>query len=168
LAFIALFIFTASGQEGQAVAARGLLRNVRVEQTMPRNTVTLSPHATVGQAASLAMSGHRPDFAVVDAYSHQLLGVVHSSEVARAMERGQWHQPMTEIMQPVQNVPTVTLNTTLAEVQDRLAAASSRIAAVYDGPLFQGLISLDDVYRAFRFLSRGGSATQRTAWGTSR
>jgi Zn-dependent protease len=168
LAFIALFIFTASGQEGQAVAARGLLRNVRVGQSMPRDTVTLSPHATVGQAASLAMGGHRLNFAVVDPYSHQLLGVVHSSEVAHAMERGQWHQPMSEIMQPVQNVPTVTLNTTLAEVQDRLAAASSRVAAVYDGPLFQGLISLDDIYRVFRFLSRGGSAAQRTAWGTSR
>jgi Zn-dependent protease len=168
LAFIAFFIFMASGQEGQAVAARGLLRNVRVAQSMPRNTVTLSPYATVGQAASLAMGGHRLNFAVVDPYSHQLLGVVHSSEVARAMQRGQWHQPMTEIMQPVQNVPTVTLNTTLAEVQDRLAAASSHVAAVYDGALFQGLISLDDVYRAFRFLSRGGSTTQRTAWGTSR
>jgi Zn-dependent protease len=168
LAFIAFFIFMASGQEGQAVAARGLLRNVRVGQSMPRNTVTLSPYATVGQAASLAMGGHRLNFAVVDPYSHQLLGVVYGSEVARAMQRGQWHQPMTEIMQPVQNVPTVTLNTTLAEVQDRLAAASSRVAAVYDGPLFQGLISLDDVYRAFRFLSRGGSAAQRTAWGASR
>lgn len=170
LAFIALFIFAASGQEGEAVAARGLLRNVRVGQALSgnSNSVTLSPHATVGQAASMAMSGYRPDYAVVDPYSRQLLGVVSSDDVARAMGRGQWHQRMTEIMQPIQNVPTVTLSTTLSEVQEKLTAASSRVAAVYDGHLFQGLISLEDLYRVFRFLSRSGPTAQQTAWGASR
>jgi Zn-dependent protease/CBS domain-containing protein len=168
LAFIAFFIFVASGQEGEAVAARSLLRNVRVGQTLSRNTVALSPYATVGQAASMVMGSYRPDFAVVDPNSRQLLGVVNSRDVARAAEQGQWYRRMVEIMQPVQNVPTVTLNTTLTEVQDKLATASSRVAAVYDGPLFHGLISLDDVYRVFRFLSRSGPDMQRTGWVASR
>lgn len=167
LAFIALFIFTASGQEGQAVAMRGLLRRVRVGQALSRDNVTLSPYATVGQAASMAMGGHRPDLAVLDPYSRQLLGVVSSGDVARAMERGQWGQRLVEIMRPVQQVPAVTPNTTLAEVQDKLAAAASRVAAVYDGPSFRGLISLDDVHRVFQFLSRSGPAVGRKAWGTS-
>jgi Zn-dependent protease len=156
LVFIALFIFMASGQEGQAVAARDLLRQVRVGQTMPRNSVVLSPYATVGQAASTMMGGSRPNFAIVDPDSHQLLGVASSSDVARAAEGGEWHMRMTDIMQPVHHVPAVTLNTTLAEVQDKLAEASSRVAAVYDGPLFRGLIGLEDVQRVFQFLSRQG------------
>jgi Zn-dependent protease/CBS domain-containing protein len=167
LAFIALFIFTASGQEGAAVAARSVLRNVRVGQTLAQNTATLSPGTTVGQAASLAASGHRPDFAVLDPHSRRLLGVVSRADLARAVERGQWYRGVTEMMQPVQNVPSVTLNTTLAEVQERLAQASGRVAAVYDGQLFQGLISLDDVRRAFYFLSRGASTTRRPAWEIS-
>ena len=60
----------------------------------------------------------------------------------------------------------VTPNTPLSEVNDQLAEASSRVAAVYDGPFFQGLISTDDVRRVFQFLSRGGSA--RPTWGVSR
>jgi Zn-dependent protease len=163
LVFIALFIFMASGQEGQAVAARGLLRQVRVGQTMPRNSVVLSPYATVGQAASTMIGGSRPNFAIVDPDSRQLLGVASSSDVARAMEGGQWHMRMTDIMQPVHHVPAVTLNTTLAEVQDKLAEASSRVAAVYDGPLFRGLIGLEDVQRVFQFLSRQGSVAGQKA-----
>jgi Zn-dependent protease len=166
LAIIALFIFTASGQEGDAVAARSLLRQVRVEQAWSRNTASLSPYATVGQLASMAMTDYRPDFAVLDPHTRQLLGVVHRDDVARAMQRGQWQRPVSEIMGPVQSVPSVTLSSTLAEVQDKLAAASSRIAAVYDGPFFQGLISLYDVQRAFQFLSRSGQLGQRLGWET--
>jgi Zn-dependent protease/CBS domain-containing protein len=168
LAIIALFIFGASGQEGQAVAARSLLRRVRVGQTLPQNTTTVPPYATIGQVASMAMNGSRSNFAVLDPYSHKLLGVASSGDMIQAMERGQWHESIAEIMQPVHRVPSVYLNTTLAEVQDKLAEASSRIAAVYDGPLFRGLISLEDVQRAFQFLSHTGSAAGGSAWMPSR
>lgn len=168
MAIIALFIFNASGQEGQAVAARGLLRQVAVGQSWSRNTAALPPYATVGQVASMAMSGYGSDFAVLDPQSRQLLGVVQRADVARALKHGQWQRSMAELMRPVQNVPSVTLHTNLAEVQDKLADASSRIAAVYDGPFFQGLISLEDVQRAFQFLARGGGYTgQRLGWETS-
>jgi hypothetical protein len=48
-----------------------------------------------------------------------------------------------------------------------LAEASSRVAAVYDGPFFQGLISLEDVRRVFQFVSRGGSVAGRPSWETT-
>ena len=165
LAMIAVFIFTASGQEGQAVATRGVLREVRVSQALSRNTVSLSPSATVGQAAAMVMRGHRADFAVVDPFSRQLLGVVSSSDVARAVDRNQWSSPLSDVMRPAERLPKVTPNTPLSEVNDQLAEASSRVAAVYDGPFFQGLISTDDVRRVFQFLSRGGSA--EPTWGAS-
>ncbi len=104
---------------------------------------------------------------MVDAYSRQLLGVVSSNEVARAVERNQWYSPMSEIMRPAGDVPRVTPNTPLLELQDKLEHGSSRVAAVYDGPFFQGLISLEDVRRVFQFLSRGGSVAGRPAWKTS-
>jgi Zn-dependent protease/CBS domain-containing protein len=163
LALIALFIFTASGQEGAAVIAKSRLRNVRAGQALNRNTVSLSPNATVGQAASMVMRGNRSDFAVVDPYSRQLLGVVSNSDVTQAVERNQWYSLMSEIMRPAGQVPRVTLNTPLLELQDKLEDGSSHVAAVYDGPFFQGLISLEDVRRVFQFLARGGWA----AWKTS-
>jgi Zn-dependent protease len=162
LAFIALFIFTASVQEGQAVEVRNLLRGVPAGQVLVRNRVALSPYATVGQAASMAMGNGQPDFAVLDPDSHQFLGVVHRGDVTRAVEHNQWYRRLTEMMQPARLVPAVTLNTPLSEVDEKLAQASSRVAAVYDGPFFRGLISREDVYRALRFLARGAAA-QRPA-----
>ncbi len=167
LAFIALFIFTASGQEGAAVSVKSRLRTVRVGQALNRSTVSISPSATVGQAATTVMRGNQPDFAVVDPFSRQLLGIVSSGDVTRAVERNQWHSPMSEIMRPAGDVPRVTPNTSLLELQDKLEHGSSRVAAVYDGPFFQGLISLEDVRRVFQFLARGGSMARRPATSPS-
>jgi Zn-dependent protease/CBS domain-containing protein len=167
LALIALFIFTASGQEGQAVAAKSLLRNVPAGQALPRNTVTLSSDTTVGQAASMATRGSGPEIAVLDPHNRQFLGVVSRGDVAKAVRQDRWYTPMTEIMQPAGIVPRVTPNTTLAEVYDQLTEGSIQVAAVYDGPFFRGLISLDDIGRAFQLLSQRGSASQRPAWETS-
>ena len=122
--------------------------------------------ATAG-AGGVAGAGGEPEFAVVDPCSRQLQGIVGSSDVAQAVERNQWASPLSDIMRPAGEVPTVTSNTPLLEVQDKLAQGSSRVAAVYDGPFFQGLISTDDVRRVFRFISRGGSLTERASWKTS-
>jgi len=161
LAFIALFIFTASGQEGAAVSAKSRLRNVRGGQALNRNTISISPSATVSQAVTAVMRGNQPDFAVVDPFSRQLLGIVSSSDVTQAVERNQWYSPMSDIMRPAGDVPRVTPNTSLLELQDKLERGSSRVAAVYDGPFFQGLISLEDIRHVFQFLAR------RPAWKTS-
>ncbi len=113
------------------------------------------------------MRGNQPDFAVVDPFSRQLLGIVSSGDVTRAVERNQWHSRMSEIMRPAGDVPRVTPNTSLLELQDKLEHGSSRVAAVYDGPFFQGLISLEDVRRVFQFLARGGSMARRPATSPS-
>jgi Zn-dependent protease/CBS domain-containing protein len=166
LAFIALFIFTASGQEGQAAAMRGLLSNVQVKQTLPNNRVMLSPEATVAQVTSMALEGNQANLAVVDAASGELLGVVHAREVARSADLNEWHKTMRELMSPVEGVPKVTLGSTLAEVFDSLTQASSRVAAVYEGIRFYGLIGWEDVWRVYRYLSRNNGAGQQPAWRT--
>jgi len=164
LALIAVFIFFVGGQEGQAVATRGILRRARVAQALTNNAVALSPEATVGQVASLMMSSRQSDFAVLDPASGQLLGVTTSHNVARAMEQGRWRSGVAEIMQQARNIPTIALNASLDELQEKLVQTSSRVAAVYDGLYFRGLISLEDVYRVFQFLSQSGSSRRRIGW----
>jgi Zn-dependent protease/predicted transcriptional regulator len=156
LAVIALFIFMAGGQEGQAVAARTLLRRVRARQALSDNSVALSPHATIGQVASLMLRTPQPDFAILDPVNGELIGVASSSRVVQAMEQGHWQQRITEIMQHARNIPKINLNAPLDEVQEKLAEASSHVAAVYDGLHFRGLITLNDIQRIFLFLSRNG------------
>lgn len=166
LALIALFIFMAGGQEAQAVAARSLLKAARVGQVLPGNTVALSPYTTVGQAASMMMSSRQPNFAVLDPASGELMGVASSSSVVQAMRHGRGYSQITDVMQHARNVPSVAFNATLDEVQDKLAQTSSRVAAVYDGLHFRGLIGLDDIARTFHFLSRSGTSTspRRVGW----
>jgi Zn-dependent protease/CBS domain-containing protein len=164
LALIAVFIFFVGGQEGQAVAARGVLRKVRVAQALTTNTMALSPEATVGQVASLMMTSRQPDIPVLDPLSGQLLGVASRHTVAQAMEQGRWRSRIAEVMQQARSVPSIALNASLDEAQDKLAQTSSRVAAVYDGLNFRGLLSLDDIYRVFQFFSRSGASARRVGW----
>jgi Zn-dependent protease/CBS domain-containing protein len=154
LALIAGFIFIVGGQEARAVAARRLLRQAQAGQILASNTIALSPEATVGQVAPMLIGLRRPDFAILDPASGQLLGVATGRNIAQAVEGGQWYRRVSEIMQQAGHIPIVRFNTPLDEVQEKLVETSSRVAAVYDGLHFRGLIGLDDIYRAFRSLSR--------------
>jgi Zn-dependent protease len=163
LAIIAFFIFMAGGQESKAVAARSLLRNIQAQQALSQGNVALSAHATVGQVASMMLTNPQPNFAVLDPYNGEFLGVATSRSVAQAMQRGEWHHYITEVMHHARNIPKIALNAPLAEVHDLLAGASHQVVAVYDGLHFRGLLTLQDISRVFYFLSRSGGSTYRYA-----
>lgn len=163
MGFIAFFIFVAGGQEKQAVAARSLLRNVLASQALGTQNVALSPDATIGQVAAMMLRSPQPNFAVLDPTSGQFLGVATSGRVSEAMQQGQWHRRITEVMHQARNIPKISLTTPLDQVQAELGQASSPVAAVYDGLNFKGLITANDIYRVFHFLSRSGQPVHRLA-----
>jgi len=164
LTIIALFIFIVGGQEGQAVAARSLLRKVRASQALSDNSIALSPYATVGQVASMMLNNRQHNFAVLDSVSGQFLGVATRRGISKAMQQGQWHRHITEIMQHAKNIPTIALNAPLDEVHEKLTSASSQVVAVYDGLHFRGLLTANDIYRVFRFLSQSGQMAPQMAF----
>jgi Zn-dependent protease len=161
LALISLFIFFAGGQEGQAVATRSLLRGVQARQALSHQRVALSSYATVGQAASMMLNSPQSNYAVLDPYNGEFLGVATNSSVAQAMQRGEWQRRITEIMQHARSIPRIALSAPLDEVHDLLAGASHQIVAVYDGLHFYGLISTNDLHRVFYFLTHTGQPAQR-------
>lgn len=167
LAIISFFIFVVGGQEAKAVATRGVLRRAQAGQALASNTVALSPENTIGQVATLSLGIRRPDFAVLDPNTGQLLGIATGRNISRAVQQGKWYHRVSDIMQHARNVPVVAFNTPLDEVQEKLIQTSSRVAAVYDGMHFRGLITMDDVYRAFRFLSKTGSVGPGMGWRTA-
>ena len=163
LALIAMFIFAAGSQEGQAVAVRSILRNVKASQAIDGNYVALSPYATVGQVASMMLTSPHPNFPVLDPDNGQFMGVATSSGVANAMQHGQWHKHISEIMHQARNIPSINLNAPLDEAQEMLTTTSSNFVAVFDGLNFRGLITTSDIYRVFRFLSQSGYPSQSLA-----
>ncbi len=156
MALIAFFIFVAGGQEGRAVVARNVLRNIQAGQALSNHHVALSPDATVGQVASMMLHNPQPNFAVLDPIDGQFMGVATSHGVSQAMQRGQWHARITEVMHHARNIPRIAMNTPLDKAQDELIGASAQVVAVYDGLHFKGLITTNDIYRAFQFLSQRG------------
>jgi stage IV sporulation protein FB len=163
MALIAFFIFMAGGQEGQAVAIKSALSRVKAEQALSDNHMAISPHATVGQVASMMLSNPYPIFPVLNPDDGDLLGVASSSSVAQAMQEGHWYKNITEIMHPARLIPKISLNTPLIEAQEKLTGASSQVVAVYDGLHYKGLITANDIYRVFRFFSQSGYSTPHAA-----
>lgn len=156
LALIAVFIFFAGAQEGQAVALKSALSNIKTAEALTPTDLAISPHATVGQVAALMLSNPYPIFPVLDPDSGELLGAASSSGIAQAMQQGHWYKNITEIMQPARFIPTISLHAPLIDAQEKLAIASSQVVAVYDGLHFKGLITANDIYRVFTFLSQSG------------
>jgi CBS domain-containing protein len=59
------------------------------------------------------------------------------------------------------DVPKLSVDTSLIEAQEQLARSKSQVAAVYEDLQFVGLLSFDDIERAFyAFSSRGGIRPQ--------
>lgn len=164
LGLIALFIFFVGGQEARAVAARGVLRQAQAGQVVTRNGVALSPQATVGQVAPMMFSHRQNDFVVLDPASGEFLGVATGNTIVRAAQQGQWYRRISDIMEQARHIPAVAVSATLDEVHDKLAESSSRVAAVYDGLQFRGLISVEDIYRMARLLSQPGMDGRRVSW----
>jgi len=92
------------------------------------------------------------------------VGVASRGRVMRALQAGQWHQHITAVMEPARHIPRVAPSTPLDEVQEKLAQTSSRIAAVYDGWHFKGLITRDDIYRVFSVLAYHRRRRPQTGW----
>lgn len=154
LALIAFFIFVAGGQEGRAVAARSILRGVPARQALSSHHVALSADATVGQVASMMLRNPQTNYAVLDPVGGELLGVATSYGVSQAMQQGKWHARITDVMHHARHIPKIAMTTSLDEAQDKLAAASSQVLAVYDGLHFKGLLTANDIYRVFQFLAQ--------------
>jgi predicted transcriptional regulator len=102
----------------------------------------------------MMLNNPQPHYAVLEPVSGEFLGVATSNDVSEAMQSGQWHTRITEVMQHARNIPQITISTSLDEAQDKLTTASSQVLAVYDGLHFKGLITANDIYRVFQFLSQ--------------
>ena len=157
-AIIALFIFSAGGFEGRAATVRRKLKGISVRQALSRvGSTVLQPNFTMMEVASITMYSHQKNFPVM--LGDALLGVVRRQDIRKALERGHNYTTVSEVMD--HDVPKLSVDTSLIEAQEQLARSKSQVAAVYEDLQFVGLLSFDDIERAFyAFSSRGGIRPQ--------
>jgi predicted transcriptional regulator len=97
------------------------------------------------------LTSYQPDFAVL--YRGRLAGVVTRDDILKWLSEtaGRYDQYVTEIMH--ENVLRVDARLALDEVMKQMEEHQQRVAGVFDGQVFLGLVSADDIAEAQVILS---------------
>lgn len=153
LMLVALFVFFGAGQENAEGQARTMLTTLRVGDAYNRHALTLTITDRVSQVVRYILTSYQPDFAVVQ--GGRPIGIVTRDDVLRALATGDGDAYVTQIMQ--REIVRVEAGDTLDRVREVMAEQGARVAAVYQGEAYLGLVSLDDMaeaYAVLRFLER--------------
>lgn len=149
LLLIAVFIYVGAGQEGNEVMVRNALRGVCVREAYNKRALALGAGQRVSEVVDLMLTSYQTDFAVM--VGSQLVGVVTRDRVVAALRAAQGDVPVSEIM--TREVLRVPPDISLYEVRRQMAERGTRVAAVFDGPIYLGLVSLEDISEAFLLLA---------------
>jgi Zn-dependent protease/predicted transcriptional regulator len=149
LALIAVIIFFGANQETAIAESKAVLTTLRVGDAYNKHALTLAVGDRVNKVVDYLLTSYQPDFAVLQ--GNNLLGIVTRNDVLRAMATSPTDLFVTEIMQ--RDAVKVDASKTLQEVSELLRARGARVAAVYDGSTYLGLIGLEDVSEAFAILA---------------
>jgi Zn-dependent protease len=144
LALIALFIYLGAGQEWAEERARVVLTTLKVGDAYNKHALTLGPSDQVSEVVHYLLTSYQPDFAVMQGSS--LLGVVTREDVLKALATETEDVYVTGIMR--REVPQFQASTHLDEVRRAMVEGGTRVAAVYEGEKYLGLISQEDINEA--------------------
>ena len=145
LTLVAVFIYFGAGQETAAAEAKTVLDTLRVGDAYNKHALTLGVGDRVSRVVDYILTSYQPDFAVMQARTP--IGIVTRSDVLATLASAPGDMLITETMQ--REFLKVDANKSLTEVRQVMVEQGTRIAAVYDGAAYLGLIGLDDIAEAF-------------------
>lgn len=145
LTLVAVFIFFGAGQETREAEAKTVLSTLRVGDSYNKYALTLAVGDRVDRVVDYILTSYQPDFAVLQ--GSKLIGIVTRDDVLRALANIPADTFVTEIME--REYLKVEASKSLDDVRSTMAEQGRRIAAVYDGTNYLGLISMEDIVEAF-------------------
>lgn len=157
LAIIAGFVFFAAGSERADNQAGTVLATRRVGDAYNRYAILLSLNDRVSKVVDYLLKSYQPDFAVV--HRGQLQGIVTREDVVRWLSQNTYDVFVTEIMEEPTRVLKVQADASLDDVRQRMNESQNRVAAVYEGDTFLGLVSAEDIAEAMYILTFLNKAT---------
>jgi Zn-dependent protease/CBS domain-containing protein len=149
LALIAVIIYFGASQETATAESKTVLKTLRVGDAYNKHALALMVGDRVNKVVDFLLTSYQPDFAVLQ--GSNLLGIVTRNDVLRALASSSTDLYVTEIMQ--RDVLKVDASLTLQEVTEKMQAQNARVAAVYNGTSYLGLIGLEDISEAFTILA---------------
>ena len=148
LALVAVFIFVGASQETAVAASKVVLTTRRLGDAYNRHVITLQNGDRLSRVVDYLLTSYQPDFAVT--FGKKLLGIVTREAAMQALAS----QPDDLYVSEIMNRDFVKLDAdlNLDEVREQLGEKGVRVAAVYKGEEFLGLISAEDLQEAFSVL----------------
>lgn len=159
LAVIAAMIFLAATSSDEAERAHATLSERTTGDACTRHPIVLTESDRIGVAVTHLLTSYQTDFAVMR--SDSVVGVIERSDVLHAIAIGHGDSLVTSIMRPPL---IVAADDSLAHTRECLLNAAVGTAAVFRGPVFAGLINLDDIREAdaiFTVLDQQSGASPR-------
>lgn len=145
LTLVAVFIFFGAGQETSEAEAKTVLNTLRVGDAYNKHALTLAVGDRVSRVVDYILTSYQPDFAVLQ--GRNLIGIVTRNDVLAALATHTGDTFVTEMMH--REFLKVEAAQSLDEVRRTMAEHHTRIAAVYDGTNYLGLVSIEDITEAF-------------------
>ena len=149
LMLIAVFVFFGAGQENAMAESKTILTTLRVGDAYNRNALTLAVGDRVSKVVDFLLTSYQPDFAVMQ--GSNLIGIITRSDVLQSLATSTVDLFVTEVME--RDMLKVDAAKTLQEVRELMTQQSKRVAAVYNGNAYLGLISAEDISEAFAVLA---------------
>jgi Zn-dependent protease/predicted transcriptional regulator len=159
LILIAVFIFFGASQEQQQTASQTVLASVKAGDAYNKHALHLQVGDRLSKAVDYMMTSYQHDFAVLQ--GNNIIGVVAREDVLKTLAMSVGDRYVTEIMQ--RNFLRVDASKSLDEVRQTLGENGARLAAVFDGAQYLGLVSAEDISEAFMvsaFVQRQRKAQQ--------
>jgi CBS domain-containing protein len=92
----------------------------------------------------LIMTSYQADYPVFD-LSGRYVGVLTRARLVKALREQSPDVRLVEVMIPADQVPTVGLSATLADVWERMGQSGSHVVSVTEGSEYLGFFNSDDI-----------------------
>lgn len=146
LAFTAIFIFLAAGQESNMVQSRSQLRGFSVGQAMRTNIRALAPTEWLSNAVDHMMATAQQDFPVVD--NGRVVGILTREALVSGLHKLGGYAPVSSVMR--HDVRTVETEQSLGEASAQMQSSQLDALPVTHNGLLVGLLTLDGIREFMR------------------
>jgi Zn-dependent protease len=149
LALVAVFIFLGAGQENVAAQAKTVLSTQKIGDAYNKHAITLQNGDRLSKVVDYILTSYQPDFAVT--FGNNLLGIITREDVLRTLATNPNDVYVGEIMR--REILKIDANKSLDEVREAMGEKGARIAAIYNGNSYLGLVSTEDLSEATAVLA---------------
>lgn len=146
LVLVAVFVFTGASFEDQAVQAQAILHGLRVRNALPMRTVrAVAPDDSLSKVMELNFHNHPYGFPVVR--GGVLVGLLSRNDLLATIRQAGGQVRVEQAMR--RDYPIVAPDDHLLHAQQLIARTGFSMLPVFDKGYFMGLISLEDINRAY-------------------